>query len=55
MKSVSLKVQKLWPRLKFFCHRVTDRQTESQTGQKLDAPEFHSGGIKRFQSSLQGH
>ena len=24
----------------------TDRQTESQTGQKLDAPEFHSGHIK---------
>ena len=22
------------------------RQTESQTGQKLDAPEFHSRGIK---------
>ena len=29
---------KLWPRLKFFA-------TESQTGQKLNAPEFHSGTI----------
>ena len=42
MKSPSLTVQNLWPRLKLFCHRVTDRQT----GQKLDAPEFASGGIK---------
>ena len=24
----------------------TDRKIESQTGQKLGAPEFHSGGIK---------
>ena len=25
---------------------ATESLTESQTGQKLDAPEFHSGGIK---------
>ena len=42
MKSLSFMVQKLWPRLKFICDRVT----ESQTGQKLDAPGFHSGRIK---------
>ena len=41
MKSLSLTVQKLWPRLFFLpqCHRQTDRA-------KKDAPEFHSGGIK---------
>ena len=45
MKSVSLTVQKLRPKLKFF-FKQSDRQTESLTGQKLDVPEFHSGGIK---------
>ena len=44
MKSVSLTVQKLWPRLKIFCH--SHRQSHRQIGQKLDTPEFHSGGIK---------
>ena len=51
MKSLSLTVQKLWPRLKF-CHRqtdrLTDRVTDRQTDQKLDPPEFHSGGIKSW-------
>ena len=28
MESVFLMIQKLWPRVKFFCHRVTDRVTE---------------------------
>ena len=40
MKSLSLMVQKLWPRLK------THRPTNIQTGQKLDAPEFHCEDIK---------
>ena len=31
---------KVIAKVKDFCHRVTD----SQTGQKLDAPKFHSGG-----------
>ena len=44
IKSQFLMVQKLWPRLKdFFGRRDTDRQ--SQTGQKLNALEFHSWGI----------
>ena len=45
MKSLSLTVQKLWPRLKFFA-------TESHTGQKLDA-----WGIKKFRNLkyLEGH
>ena len=38
MKSLSLMVQKLWPRLKFLPHK--DRQKHRQTGQKLDAPEW---------------
>ena len=46
MKSLSLTVQNLWPRfLKVFLPQ-SHRFTESQTGQKLDAQEFHSGGIK---------
>ena len=40
--SLSLTVHKLWPRLKFFCHRVTDRHDKNY----IDAPEFHSGDIK---------
>ena len=40
IKSLSLTVQKLWPRLTFLT------QNHRQTGQKLDAPEFHSRGIK---------
>ena len=47
MKSVSLRVQQLWPRLKIFLARESDTQSHRQTGQKLNAPEFHSGGIKR--------
>ena len=39
MTSLSLTVQKLWPRLKGLF------LPQSQTGQKLDAPKFHSGGI----------
>ena len=53
MKSLSLMVRKLCPRLKvvfFFCHKVTDRKSHRQTGQKLNAPEFHSGGIEIQQS-----
>ena len=48
MKSIS-KVQKLWPKLKFI---ATERQTDTHTDRqdkKLDAPEFHSGGIKMSQ------
>ena len=33
---------KLMAKIKVFCHRHTDRQT----GQNLDDPEFHPGGIK---------
>ena len=40
MKYLSLTVQKLRPRLKFFA-TVTDRHNHRQTGQKLDAPELH--------------
>ena len=43
MKSLSLTVQKLWPKLKFFGHKVTDRQ---------DKKEFHSGGQKNGLSLL---
>ena len=43
MKSLSLTVQKLWPRLKVL------PQSHRQTGQKLDTPEFHSGGIEIIQ------
>ena len=32
-------------RLKFF---TADRHTNRQTGEKLDAPKFHFGGIKTF-------
>ena len=39
MKSLSVTVQNLWSRLKFL------PQSHRQTGQKLDAPKFHSGGI----------
>ena len=45
MKSLSLTVKKLWSRLKLFCHRVIESQTDRQ--EKKDAPEFHPGGIKR--------
>ena len=46
MTSLSVMAQKLWPRLKFLAtDRQTDRVTDRQTGQKLDAHEFHSGGI----------
>ena len=38
--------------VKVFWHRVADKQTESLTGQKLDAPEFHSGGIKRLRLNM---
>ena len=37
MNSLSLAVQNLWPRLKFLLPQ-SHRQTESQTGQKLEAP-----------------
>ena len=41
---------KIWQSLKFFCHRQTDAHIHShtywQTGQKEDAPEFLSWGIK---------
>ena len=40
MKSPSFTFQKLLPRIKFL------PQSHRQTGQKLDAPEFYSGGIK---------
>ena len=40
MKSISLTVQKLWPRIKFVC------ATMSQTGQELNTLKFHSRGIK---------
>ena len=51
MMSLSLTFQTLWPMSEcVFCHGVTDLQAEKvkdrQTGQKLDAPEFSSGGIK---------
>ena len=39
-KFLFLMVKQLWPRLEFLL------QTNTQTGQKLDAPKFHSGGIK---------
>ena len=45
------KVKKLWPKLHFF---AIERQTHSQTGQKPDAPEFHSGGT-RISKKLQTH
>ena len=32
-------------RLMFFCHI---QRTDTQTGQKLGAPEFHFKGIKKF-------
>ena len=38
MKSLSLTVQKIWPRLKFFF-----LATDSQTGQKLDAQNVIPG------------
>ena len=41
MKSLSLTVQKLWPRLKF----CATFESQWQTGQKLYAPKFHSEGI----------
>ena len=44
LKPLSVMVQKLWPRLQVFFG------TESPTGKKLDAAEFHSGDIK-IQSS----
>ena len=40
-------------KVKVLCHRQTDRETESQTGQKLDAPEIHSGGIKILLKSVK--
>ena len=43
--------------VKVLCYRQTDRETESQTdrqtGQKLDAPEFHFGGIKILLKSVK--
>ena len=59
--SLSFMVQKLWPRLNFFCHR-TDWNT--QTRQKLDAPNFYFGcmkhkttmdGMAELQSNSQSH
>ena len=44
-KSLSLTVRKLWPRLKVFL--ATESQTDRWTGQNLNAPEFHSRGIKK--------
>ena len=41
---------KVMAKIKVFFHRVTDRQTESQThrqDKKLDAPEFHPRGHKK--------
>ena len=42
MKSLSLTVKELWTRLKFF---AIESQRDGQD-KKLDAPKFHSGGIK---------
>ena len=47
MKSLSLTVQKFWPRLKFL------PQSNRQTGQKLDAPEFHSKAYKLWFHSIE--
>ena len=44
MKSVFFTIQKLWPRLKVFFLP----QTDTQTGQKLDASEFLYGDKKNF-------
>ena len=63
MKSLSLMVQKLWPRLKLFAtDRNTIRQdTQNGTGQNLpvDAPKLHSRGIKIYdhtaRETLQSH
>ena len=33
-------------KVKVFFAKVTDRQSHRQTGQKLDAPKFHSVSIK---------
>jgi hypothetical protein len=41
MKALPLTSQKIWPMLKFFA----DRQTDRRTGQKLYAPDL----------SIQGH
>ena len=52
MKALALMVLKLWPRLKFFVDRKTerqkDRQTEGQTDRtKTRCPRiFDTGGIK---------
>ena len=43
MKSISYG-SKVMAKVKVFCHR----QSHRQTGQKIDAPEFHYGGIKMF-------
>ena len=39
----------------FFCHKVTEPQTDRQTEQKVEAKEFRSGDIKMvyiFRTSL---
>ena len=52
MNSLSLMVLKLWPCKGKVCLSQTDSQT--QTGQTLDAPEFHSRGIKWVVLKMEG-
>jgi hypothetical protein len=43
MKSLSLAIQKIWPMLKVFA----DRQTDRRSGQKLYAPDLSIRGHKK--------
>ena len=47
MKYLSLTVQKLWPRFKFFFGTESGRQSQRQTDwTRTRCPEFRSGGIQ---------
>ena len=55
MKSLSLPVQKLRPRLKgFFCHRVTDTVNESQmpVGLKMDFQDIYDMLLRRVAKNI---
>ena len=56
LTSLSLTVQKLLPRFTFLLQQ-SDRQSDRQTvtGQKLDAPDFNSGGHKNSYPQLDSN